>query len=237
MKSCSTCNRTYDDDSLNFCLADGAPLTPINSEATVVIPRPVERKKGRLLIWLGLAVLAIGAGVVVLAAFLLFRYSGTSDLVTGSSQNTPNRQTTTSSPKPKPSPSPIPTSDTNEEDGVGNTTPTPENEISEEVTPIGWETTAVGFKGEPGQTYTFECPADGSNNAIFGSDIYTDYSSICTAAVHMGIIKLTDGGIVTLEYRPGRPIYGSTVRNDVKSNTASESLRSFIIRKKGASKN
>ena len=27
MKSCPTCNRTYTDASLNFCLEDGTPLT------------------------------------------------------------------------------------------------------------------------------------------------------------------------------------------------------------------
>ena len=44
MKRCSTCNRTYTDPSLSFCIEDGTPLTTINSEdeTTVVSPRSKE---------------------------------------------------------------------------------------------------------------------------------------------------------------------------------------------------
>ena len=41
MKRCSTCNRTYTDPNLSFCIEDGTPLTTVNvdDEATVVTPR------------------------------------------------------------------------------------------------------------------------------------------------------------------------------------------------------
>ena len=41
MKRCSTCNRTYTDPNLSFCIDDGTPLTPIDprDESTVVSPR------------------------------------------------------------------------------------------------------------------------------------------------------------------------------------------------------
>ena len=44
MKRCSTCNRTYTDPNLSFCIEDGTPLTTINSEdeTTVVSPRTRE---------------------------------------------------------------------------------------------------------------------------------------------------------------------------------------------------
>ncbi|HEY6660472.1 MAG TPA: nuclear transport factor 2 family protein [Pyrinomonadaceae bacterium] len=44
MKRCSTCNRTYTDPNLSFCIDDGTPLTTINSEdeTTVVSPRSRE---------------------------------------------------------------------------------------------------------------------------------------------------------------------------------------------------
>src|SRR5690242_541887 len=41
MKRCSTCNRTYTDPNLRFCIDDGTPLTdvePENDDATVVTP-------------------------------------------------------------------------------------------------------------------------------------------------------------------------------------------------------
>lgn len=45
MKRCTTCNRTYTDPNLSFCIDDGTPLTTINSEdeTTVVSPRTNEQ--------------------------------------------------------------------------------------------------------------------------------------------------------------------------------------------------
>lgn len=44
MKRCSTCNRTYTDPNLSFCIDDGTPLTTVNADddATVVTPRENE---------------------------------------------------------------------------------------------------------------------------------------------------------------------------------------------------
>jgi hypothetical protein len=41
MKRCSTCNRTYSDPNLSYCIEDGTPLTPVDpqDETTVVSPR------------------------------------------------------------------------------------------------------------------------------------------------------------------------------------------------------
>lgn len=231
MKRCPKCNQTYDDASLNFCLTDGAPLVEMASEPTVVIPRTPAKKKSRLLLWLGLAVVVVGIGVIGLAAILLYQLSGKGDPVAGTSRNTADRQSGSSTPRPKPTPSPTPTVGSESEEIESDSAGPPDDDGSDEITPIGWETTAGGFKGEPGRTYTFECPRGGTAHGVFGSDIYTDYSSICTAAVHMGVIGLEEGGVVTIEYRPGRQIYGSTVRNTVKSNTAGEYSRSFVVKK------
>ena len=44
MKRCSTCNRTYTDPNLSFCIDDGTPLTVVDppDESTVVKPRDSE---------------------------------------------------------------------------------------------------------------------------------------------------------------------------------------------------
>jgi cell division septation protein DedD len=40
MKQCPRCHRSYDDDSLRFCLEDGAALAePYDSAATLIVPR------------------------------------------------------------------------------------------------------------------------------------------------------------------------------------------------------
>ena len=226
MKRCSQCNQTYNDDNLNYCLADGTPLTT-ESEATIVIERsPPPKKKGPIL-WLVLIGLVVLVGVTTIAG--LFIYSRQGSVVKL------NAVSATPTPKPpptaKPTHTPAPGTPVEEPapPTAGSKT-TPDNEDADDVTPIAWDTTANGFKGEAGQTYKFECPEDGTAQAVYGSDIYTDYSSICTAAVHAGLISLEDGGVVTIEYRPGRAIYGSTVRNGIKSNTAGDYARSFVVR-------
>jgi len=106
----------------------------------------------------------------------------------------------------------------------------------QDVTPIQWDTSATGYDGEEGQQHTFQCPAGGSAENIFGSDIYTDDSSICTAAVHAGKIILSSGGIVTIEFRRGRSAYGSTTRHDITSNTYTSWNRSFVFVNQGTDK-
>ena len=39
MKRCSTCNRTYDDPNLSFCIDDGTPLTPVDSDDDTTVVR------------------------------------------------------------------------------------------------------------------------------------------------------------------------------------------------------
>ena len=40
MKRCSTCNRTYDDPSLSFCIDDGTPLTTVETDDDTTVVRP-----------------------------------------------------------------------------------------------------------------------------------------------------------------------------------------------------
>ncbi len=43
MKRCSTCNRTYEDPNLSFCIDDGTPLTSVETDDTTVVrPRNTE---------------------------------------------------------------------------------------------------------------------------------------------------------------------------------------------------
>jgi hypothetical protein len=235
---------------------DGSPLTAsTDSEPTVVLgstssgvqtvvagsgttdasrqPAPAtnvatRRKGGRLALWIGLAVLVIFLGAGTLLG-LLFYYTSRKDTVR---VNLPAASPTAKhSTTPKASPSPSSTERPDEEDEAPFVKD--ENEMqngSDEVTPITWTTAASGFKSDVGRTYTFQCPPNGTSAIIWGNDIYTADSSICTAAVHAGRITLEDGGEVTIEYRPGRQIYGSTERNGITSNTFGEYPKSFVFK-------
>ena len=62
------------------------------------------------------------------------------------------------------------------------------------ATPVDWGTNATGVRGSNGERFSFACPAGGAAGRIWGTDIYTDDSSICTAAVHAGVITLAGAG-------------------------------------------
>jgi hypothetical protein len=229
MKQCPQCDQVYNDGSLSFCLLDGAPLTETDSEATVVMPKPAAPKKSKMMLWVGLIVLVIVVGIGGAAGVLLYFYSGLGESVRGGANT---------SPAPRPSatqglkPSPVPTSSAAAEPSpsIDGSNPPLKNDETDEITPIMWTTSGIGFKSEAGQVYEFQCPENGVAGTIWGSDVYTQDSSICTAAVHAGVISLDSGGVVTVEFRPGRSTYGSTERNGVTSNTFGEYPHSFVVR-------
>jgi hypothetical protein len=214
---------------------DGTALTIESEQETIVRQKSPVRKKSKFLLWLGLAGLIILAGIGVTIGLLFNSYSKQRESVQDNRQLGVNVQS--SSPeqpsKTKPALTPAPPNNSPVEKPslkAEESKPTPDNKDTEDITPIAWETTASGFKGEQGQTYTFQCPEKGTAYSIYGSDVYTDYSSICIAAVHAGLFTLEQGGVIIIEYRPGRSTYGSTVRNGIKSNTAGEHSRSFVVR-------
>jgi hypothetical protein len=93
----------------------------------------------------------------------------------------------------------------------------------------GWNTNAVSYRGQNGAQFTWDCPKYGSIGAVYGTDVYTDDSSVCTAAVHAGVISLAGGGTVTIEIRPDAGSYTGTTRNRIKSNSYPAWQGSYVI--------
>ena len=94
---------------------------------------------------------------------------------------------------------------------------------------ITWSTTASKFRNNLDQDFTFDCPPNGRIRGIWGTDIYTYGSSICSAAVHAGLITARDGGRVTIRIRPGSEFYNGTTRNGVSSQKYGSYNGSFIF--------
>jgi hypothetical protein len=82
---------------------------------------------------------------------------------------------------------------------------------------IDWTTNAAGLTPDVGRPITLECPAGGSLGRLYGTDTYTDDSSICTAAVHAGVITRASGGRVTIEATGPQAAFAASVRNGVSS--------------------
>jgi len=78
-----------------------------------------------------------------------------------------------------------------------------------------WASNATAVSTTTGSLYSYRCPAGGTVGSVWGTDAYTTDSSICTAAVHAGLISLAAGGVVTLQIVPGFSAYTGSVRNGV----------------------
>jgi hypothetical protein len=96
--------------------------------------------------------------------------------------------------------------------------------------PTTWEANAMSLNGAVGQTFTLACAPGGTPHSVWGSDVYTADSSVCTAAVHAGLITLEQGGNVTIELRDARSIYGCSERNGVTTSPYGFYQRSFVFK-------
>ncbi|MEM1042536.1 MAG: LCCL domain-containing protein [Bacteroidota bacterium] len=93
---------------------------------------------------------------------------------------------------------------------------------------LSWTENAVSLRGNNGARYRFDCPANGTLRTVWGTDLYTDDSSICTAAVHAGEITQA-GGSVVIEIRPGAESYTGSERNGVTSSNWGQWSGSFLF--------
>jgi hypothetical protein len=94
-----------------------------------------------------------------------------------------------------------------------------------------WAQSAIGCNGSlvgtGGTTYT--CPPGGKAYTVWGTDIYTHDSSVCTAAVHAGLIEFEDGGEVVIVIRPGESSYLGTTANGVTTESYGSWGVSFVF--------
>lgn len=95
--------------------------------------------------------------------------------------------------------------------------PTSRPDSRNEASPIPWNSTATPWRGRNGERFRVSCAGGGTFGSVWGSGTYTDDSSICTAAVHAGLITRERGGMVTIEILPGRSSYSGSNRNGVAS--------------------
>jgi hypothetical protein len=86
------------------------------------------------------------------------------------------------------------------------------------ILPISWSFNPGQYRGKNGQQFTFRCPAGGSVSSVYGTDVYTDDSSVCTAAVHEGVISIAAGGVVTIRIQPGQDAFVGSERNGIKTS-------------------
>lgn len=75
----------------------------------------------------------------------------------------------------------------------------------------------MGYRGQVGTVLVFELVGS-TGGAVWGSGVYTDDSSVATAAVHAGVLAPGESGLVTIEVLGGQPTYPGTASNGVTSS-------------------
>lgn len=100
-----------------------------------------------------------------------------------------------------------------------------------QVIEAGCSFTANQIKGEVGTVATVSCPAGcGDRGMLWGTDVYSSDSPICSAAIHAGLIT-PQGGSVVVTLDSGRPAFRGSVRYGIRSRDAGAYRASFQLRR------
>jgi hypothetical protein len=91
-------------------------------------------------------------------------------------------------------------------------------------------TTAAAFRNQAGKVVTFVCPAISTYRAIWGTDVYSYDSDICTAAVHASALQPGIPGQVTIKIGAATNAFDALQRNGVTSLSygAADTTYSFV---------
>ncbi|MGF1515651.1 MAG: LCCL domain-containing protein [Elainellaceae cyanobacterium] len=93
---------------------------------------------------------------------------------------------------------------------------------------VTWSDTAVPYEDRVGEDVTLFCPPAGTPAPTWGSDRYSSTSSVCTAAVHAGLITLEEGGAIAIRITPGEAATGSD-RNEISTASRGATAASFTF--------
>ncbi|MEM7773644.1 MAG: LCCL domain-containing protein [Cyanobacteria bacterium P01_A01_bin.37] len=107
--------------------------------------------------------------------------------------------------------------------------PSPAPQLTTDIQTISWAFTANRYRNRIGDDITVFCPENGVANRVWGSDVYSDQSSVCTAAVHAGLITFEAGGAIAIRILPGQEDYVGSTQNDLTSSSFSNWPGSFTF--------
>ncbi len=94
---------------------------------------------------------------------------------------------------------------------------------------ISWSLTANRYRDRLGDEVSLFCPPHGVADRVWGSDVYADQSSICTAAVHAGLITLESGGAIAIRILPGQDTYRGSTQNEIAAREFGQWPGSFTF--------
>ena len=99
---------------------------------------------------------------------------------------------------------------------------------------ISWGYTPREHREKWVQRFSYRCPPADPNDSrvsfayVRGTDVYTDSSELCAAAIHAGVMTVA-GGVVTIEIRPGAASYTGSTRNGISSFSSGAWPGSYVF--------
>ena len=90
------------------------------------------------------------------------------------------------------------------------------------------------FSSQMGKTFYFEVTGN-PNGAVWGTDVYTSDSSLATAAVHAGILKAGQRGLVRVTIVKSPERHQGTLKNGITSADWGQFAASYKVRRPLAS--
>ncbi len=100
---------------------------------------------------------------------------------------------------------------------AGGGSPVGPKQSDSKTAPVAGPGTLESYRGKVNQTFTFEVTGR-RTGTVYGTDVYTDDSDLATAAVHAGVLKDGERGVVRVTVLPGMPSYAGSTRNGVTSS-------------------
>jgi hypothetical protein len=78
--------------------------------------------------------------------------------------------------------------------------------------------TLAAFGGQHGQKFAFRVTGAGGGGSLWGTDVYTTDSCLAMAAVHAGVLKVGQTGIVRVQIIGQHPGFVGSMRNGIASD-------------------
>ncbi|HZN33356.1 MAG TPA: LCCL domain-containing protein [Pirellulaceae bacterium] len=103
---------------------------------------------------------------------------------------------------------------------------------SEEALPDPGQLT--GYQSKIGQTFAFRVTGAVAGGSIWGTDVYTTDSMLAMAAVHAGVLKAGETGVVRLKIIASPPSFAGSFRNGVRTSPYGVYGGAYQILKDGA---
>jgi hypothetical protein len=93
----------------------------------------------------------------------------------------------------------------------------------------------VNYQQYVGKSFYFRVTGN-INGTVWGTDIYTTDSPLAMVAVHAGVLKVGQSGIVKVTILPGQASYMGSVRNGVSTSHYGDYPASYKVARPGRPK-